>query len=143
MIKRVGIIKAILAFIGIGFIACGLVFSQEVISWKNAHLYYGKYVTAEGIIVNTYNSGRACFLNFHPDYKKYFSAVIFSSDFSKFPPSPEDHYLNKKVHVSGIIRQYQGKPEIILKDASQIQIIEKTGESKELGEISWEEADKH
>jgi len=132
-----------LVFIGIGFLINSLAFSQEIISWKDAHLYYGKNMTVEGIIVNTYNSGRACFLNFHSDYKKYFSAVIFSSDFSKFPRSPEDFYLNKRVHVSGIIKQYQGKPEIILKDSSQIKIIEKISKPRQLKEIRWEDADKH
>jgi len=27
-------------------------FSQEVINWKDAHKYYGKYITIEGTIVD-------------------------------------------------------------------------------------------
>lgn len=95
----------------------------EIISWENAHKYYGKYVTVEGQIVDTHNSGKACFLNFHPDWKKYFTAVIFASDFSKFPPQPEKYYEGKKVRVTGVIKKYQGKPEIILNNPSQIKII--------------------
>lgn len=96
----------------------------DIISWKNATLYYGKYKTVEGRIVDTHNSGKACFLNFHPNWKIYFTAVIFRSDFHKFPDKPEEYYFGKKVRVSGYIKKYQGKPEIILKYPSQIEILE-------------------
>ncbi|MHA1285651.1 MAG: thermonuclease family protein, partial [Promethearchaeota archaeon] len=65
----------------------------------------------------------ACFLNFHKNWKRYFTAVIFASDFHKFPPNPEDYYLNKGVKVYGLIKEYQGKPEIILKSPEQIKVI--------------------
>lgn len=96
----------------------------KVISWQNAADYYGEYATVEGTIVATYNSGKACFLNFHPNYKRYFTAVIFASAFSRFPANPENYYRGKKVHVSGYIKEYKGKPEIILNSPSQIEILE-------------------
>jgi DNA/RNA endonuclease YhcR with UshA esterase domain len=98
--------------------------SEEVISWKDAASYYGEYKTVEGTIVATYNSGKACFLNFHSNWKKYFTAVIFRSDFHKFPDNPEQYYDGKKVRITGKIKEYQGKPEIILKSPSQIEILD-------------------
>jgi DNA/RNA endonuclease YhcR with UshA esterase domain len=95
----------------------------QVISWQDAGKHYGKYTTVEGTIVVTHNSGKACFLNFHPDYKRYFTAVIFASAFSRFPVNPENYYYGKKVRVSGNIKEYEGKPEIILNDPSQIEIL--------------------
>ncbi len=95
----------------------------QVISWQDAAKHYGEYTTVEGTIVVTHNSGKACFLNFHPDYKRYFTAVIFASDFSRFPAYTENYYYGKKVHVSGYIKEYKGKPEIILNDPSQIEIL--------------------
>jgi micrococcal nuclease len=95
-----------------------------VISWQDAHLYYGTTKTVKGTVVATNNTGKVCFLNFHTNWKKYFTAVIFSSDFDKFPAHPEDIYLNQKVLVTGLIKEYKGKPEIILKSPSQITIIE-------------------
>ena len=95
----------------------------HVISWQDAAKHYGEYATVEGTIVATHNSGKACFLNFHLDYKRYFTAVIFASDFSLFPANPENYYYGKKVHVSGYIKEYKGKPEIILNDPSQIEIL--------------------
>ncbi len=97
--------------------------SNEIIPYLDAHKYYGKTKTIEGIIVLTKNTGKVCFLNFHKDWKRHFTAVIFASDFDKFPKNPEDYYLNKKVRVSGLIKEYNGKPEIIVKSPSQIQII--------------------
>jgi micrococcal nuclease len=95
----------------------------DVISWQDAAKHYGEYATVEGTIVATHNSGKACFLNFHPDYNRYFTAVIFASAFSRFPPNPEMHYRGRNVRVSGYIKEYKGKPEIILEDPSQIVIL--------------------
>lgn len=118
--------------------------ASETIQWDKAHKYYGEHVTVKGTIVNTYNSGKACFLNFHPDYKKYFTAVIFRSAFDKFPQHPEDHYYGREVLVTGKIKEYKGKPEIILNNPSQIEITgspAKVDNSSEV--ISWKDADKY
>ncbi|NIM05515.1 MAG: hypothetical protein GTN65_07840 [Armatimonadetes bacterium] len=95
---------------------------EGVISWKDAADYYGEIKTVEGVVVATHNSGKACFLNFHPDYRTHFTAVIFASDFHKFPANPEDHYLHKEVRVKGLVKEYRGKPEIILQTPNQIEI---------------------
>jgi micrococcal nuclease len=94
-----------------------------VINWKEADQYYGQYVIIEGTIVDTYNSGKACFLNFHRDWEEYFTAVIFSCDFHAFPEQPEIYYLNRKVQIIGIIKEYEGSPEIIVKTSAQIRVI--------------------
>ncbi|MBU7046097.1 MAG: hypothetical protein HXS54_06630 [Theionarchaea archaeon] len=84
--------------------------------------YHNQYVIVEGIIVNTFNSGIVCFLNFDTDYQ-FFTAVIFASDFPGFPFIPEVFYLGKKVQIIGIIQEYNGSPEIIVKTLSQIRIL--------------------
>jgi len=96
---------------------------EKVISWEEAGNYVGREVVVEGVIVRSYNSGRACFLNFHPDYQRYLSLVIFAADFASFPPEPEKHFLNKKVRVRGRVVIYRGRPEIILNSPSQITVI--------------------
>ena len=98
--------------------------TSQVISWQDAAKHYGEYVTVEGTIVATHNSGKACFLNFHPDYKRYLTLVIFASDFSLFPANAENYYSGKKVRVSGYIKAYKGKPEIILNDPAQIELVQ-------------------
>ena len=93
-----------------------------VITWSEADNYYNQYVIVEGIIVDTYNSGRVCFLNFHTDYQ-YFTTVIFACDFPGFPYPPDTYYLGRKVHIIGIIKEYNGSPEIIVKTPAQIKIL--------------------
>ena len=96
----------------------------DVISWRDAAKYYGQTRTVEGKIAASNNTGKVCFLNFHKDWRRNFTAVIFASDFSKFPAHPEEYYLNRVVRVTGLIKEYRGKPEIILKSPAQIDIIE-------------------
>jgi micrococcal nuclease len=79
-------------------------------------------VIIEGTIINTFNSGRVCFLNFHADYQ-YFTAVIFACDLQGFPYPPDTYYLGKKVQIVGIIREYKGYPEIIVKTPGQVKIL--------------------
>ena len=92
-----------------------------VIDWKDADKYYNQYVIIEGTIVNTFNSGNVCFLNFDTNYQ--FTAVIFASDFPGFPFIPEVFYLGKTVQIIGIIKEYKGSPEIIVKTPDQIRIL--------------------
>ncbi|MBU7048538.1 MAG: thermonuclease family protein [Theionarchaea archaeon] len=92
-----------------------------VINWKDADKYYNQYVIVRGTFVNTYNSGTVCFLNF--DTNHFFTAVIFASDFLGFPFIPEVFYLGKTVYIIGIIKEYNGSPEIIVKTPQQIRIL--------------------
>ncbi len=94
-----------------------------LISWQEAAKHYGKYCTVEGKIVLTKNTGKVCFLNFHKEWKRHFTAVIFADFFPRFPSQPERYYLHKTVRVTGIIKDYQGKPEIIVESPEQIEIL--------------------
>jgi endonuclease YncB( thermonuclease family) len=97
---------------------------KDIIPWDLAGNYIGKHMTVEGKITRTHNSGKACFLNFHNNFTRYMSLVIFASDFKKFPKKPEEFYMNKRVHVSGKIKEYKESPEIILKKPEQVTVIE-------------------
>lgn len=94
-----------------------------VISWEDADEYYGQYVIVEGIIVDAYNSGEVCFLNFHERWEEHLAAVIFRCDCGSFPVQPETFYLGKKVQIIGFIKEYRGRPEIIVKTSAQIRVI--------------------
>ena len=95
----------------------------SVVSWLEAADYVGRLVVVEGKVVATHNSGNVCHLNFHEDYRKYFSVAIFGQSFSKFPPRPEDYYLRRNVRVTGVVKSYKGAPEIIVSDPGQIELI--------------------
>ena len=75
----------------------------------------------ENTIVDTYKSKNVCFLNFCTNH--YFAAIIFACDFPEFPEAPEVYYLGKRVQIIGIIKEYKGSPEIVVKTPDQIKII--------------------
>jgi micrococcal nuclease len=116
-----------------GLWACGIFQPREnlrweddipLISWEDASQHLGEYVIVEGTIVDTYTSGNVCFLHFHEEWDKYFSAVIFSMDLPSFEWSPEVYYLGKRVQIIGLLKEYKGSPEIIVKTPEQIRILE-------------------
>jgi DNA/RNA endonuclease YhcR with UshA esterase domain len=91
-------------------------------SYINAGNYIGKEQCITGKVDNVHvSSGGTVFLNFCADYKVCpFSAVIFKSDVPKFLDPKQ--YQGKTVEITGLVKTYQGRPEIILNDASQIKI---------------------
>lgn len=94
-----------------------------VIPYLDAKKYVGQTKTVEGTIVRTYRSGsNTVFLNFHDPYQGYFYAVIFASDLSNFAFKPEEFYRGKEVRITGLIKLYQGSPEIIVENPSQIEV---------------------
>ncbi|TYB32102.1 MAG: thermonuclease family protein [Candidatus Mcinerneyibacterium aminivorans] len=93
------------------------------INWRKAGEFVGEEVAVTGKVIDTYDSGKAIFLNYHKDYKHTFTAVIFKSDEYKFNFEPEKYYLNKKIKVKGKIKVYKGAPEIIVEEPSQIKLI--------------------
>ena len=97
---------------------------EGVISYLDAGKYIGQTKTVEGTIVKTYKytKGKIIFLNFHDPYQGYFTAIIWSSDWDKFPFAPEVYYKGKEVRVTGEIIEYKGSPEIVVRDPSQIEV---------------------
>jgi cardiolipin synthase len=96
----------------------------EVIPWEDAAQYYGQTVTVEGTIVLTKNTGKVVFLDFSPTWQVDLKVVIFPDDAARFPSPPEEMFLHKTIRVTGVIEEYEGAPEIIVRDPAQIEIVE-------------------
>ncbi len=97
----------------------------DVIGACLAGNYLGRELIVEGKVVDSYHDleSNTVFLNFEKAYPNHcFVAVIFSSDLYKFVENPEDYYSNKTVRVMGEVKEYKGKPEIILETPDQIEI---------------------
>jgi len=96
----------------------------EKIESCSADEYYGKEVIVEGWVVDAYRSKtNTVFLNFEQAYpNQCFVAVIFSSDQYRFIQNPEEYYAEQMVRIKGEVEEYNGKPEIILKEAEQIEM---------------------
>jgi len=95
-----------------------------VVNACNAKEQVGREVLVEGKVADVYHSDTdTIFLNFEKVYpNQCFTAVIFKSDLFRFPSQLEERYYRKTVRVKGIVEEYEGRPEIILKTPSQIEI---------------------
>jgi DNA/RNA endonuclease YhcR with UshA esterase domain len=87
----------------------------QLIAAAEAMAHVGQSVTVEGAVSNVFVAlldigGR------YPDNP--FTAVIFAADAGKFPDVKT--LGGKTVDVSGPVKLYKGKPEIVVSDAAQI-----------------------
>jgi DNA/RNA endonuclease YhcR with UshA esterase domain len=87
--------------------------------------HIGERATVAGVVSQvSISRGGTTFLNFGARYPNHvFTAVIFESAAAQFP-EPQ-RWEGKLVSVSGPIRLYRGKPEIVLNSASQLQPAER------------------
>ena len=92
------------------------------ISYTEAPNHVGEYACVVGRVDHVYTSKKGnTFLNFCPDYRTCpFGAVIFNSHGYKFP-NPQQ-YEGRTVEITGLIKSYKGRAEIVLNDPSQIKI---------------------
>jgi DNA/RNA endonuclease YhcR with UshA esterase domain len=93
-------------------------------STKEAKNHVGRYATVKGTVNDVHVSKTGTvFFDMDGKYPKHlFTAVIFKSDVPKFPEVNE--YKDLTLEITGFIKIYQGKPEIILKSPKQIRIIQ-------------------
>lgn len=61
------------------------------------------------------------FLDEYTDYTRGFTVTIYSEDVSKFN-NPVSEYQGQTIDVTGTIAPYEGHPEIIVSDPSQITV---------------------
>ncbi len=97
----------------------------DVFDACSAGKYLGREVIVEGKIVDTYHhlKSNTVFLNFEKPYpNQCFTGVIFRSNLHRFPKNPEKYYLNKTVRIFGEVKEYKGRPEIILETPEQIEV---------------------
>ena len=91
---------------------------------EQAASHIGETATVCGIVASAHYATGArsqpTFLDLGQAYpKESFMAVIFGADRAKFG-SPETALRDKRICVTGQIRRYRGRPEIVLRDPSQL-----------------------
>jgi DNA/RNA endonuclease YhcR with UshA esterase domain len=93
----------------------------ETIAPSDTQRYVGKSVAVEGTVSEVHRaaSGKVTFIDMggrYPD--NAFAGVLFSDDAGKFPNI--DSLDGKTVDITGTIKLYHGRTEIILNDPAQI-----------------------
>jgi len=113
-------------------VCCLLSFMQPIVATpylngsepEKIKKFVGQMVAVEGVVMDSHiaRSGKVRFLNFGPEYKTAFAVVIFTGDLKNFKSigEPTEYYLGKRVVVSGRIKIYKGRPEIIVENPRQI-----------------------
>jgi hypothetical protein len=88
--------------------------------------HVGERATVCGSVASTHfaarTKGSPTFLNLDEPYpRQIFTILIWGSDRSKFG-DPEVKYGNRRVCVTGLIKDYKGVPEVIVEQPSQIEV---------------------
>jgi micrococcal nuclease len=101
--------------------------SNEPITATEASKHIGETLTVCDKVYGTKyletSSSAPTFLNLGAAYPNSpFSVVIFGKDRSNFKEKPELYYDNKKVCVTGLIKEFKGKPEMIIAKDNEIRI---------------------
>ena len=102
-------------------------FSQIWIQPRDAKKHKGDTVSLIGFVTDvkhvTNGDGSATFICLKTtDSKHSLTLRVSSFDRAKFKQAPEIAYLNQYVQVTGLVRTYKGKLEIILHSEDQIAI---------------------
>jgi len=90
------------------------------VDFHDAASLAGKTGCVSGRVLKVFTSkGGNTFFDFCEDYHDCpFTSVIFSSDKSKF--GDIESLAGRQIEIRGSVTVYQGKPEIIMRDAAQI-----------------------
>jgi hypothetical protein len=99
---------------------------SQIVSIDSVAKYQGKTVTVcskvQGIFVSK-GEKKTTFISFGNPYpNSIFTAVIFDADLPNFKYNPSEYLKDKNVCITGLIKIYNGKPEMILSDEDQLKI---------------------
>jgi hypothetical protein len=89
------------------------------IAGNRAGDYVGQNVTIEGRVAGIHESPLATVLAFAPNFAG-FTATILAADREKFPSDLAARVRDRTIRVSGTVTAYRGKPEMALRDPSQL-----------------------
>jgi hypothetical protein len=97
----------------------------QTISADSIQNYAGKLVTVCEKVVDTHvtKESKVVYLNFgHPYPAQSFTGVIFASDAPNFQYDPAVYLKGKTICVTGVVKIYKDRPEIIINKPDQIKV---------------------
>jgi len=97
------------------------------ISNSQASAHVGEQVVVDRTVASVHTSKKGhTFINFGAPYPRQdFTAVVFASSASAFRDVALSTLTGRHVRVTGIVRLYEGKPEIILDSRAQLNVLGK------------------
>lgn len=110
--------------------ACALILfegsiASATIKANEAGQHIGEVQTICGVVASAHyarsSRGQPTFLNLDRPYpNQIFTILIWGSNRPLFKEAPEKYLLGKTICVTGTIRSYRGRPEIIVNNPEQI-----------------------
>src|SRR5881296_1749416 len=101
--------------------------APPVYPWQEAGRHVGEVVTVEGMVAAAHGTGDTCVLEFAPDDPHALRVILVLPMFSSLPPKPERLYAAKRVRVSGVVRRFAGRLEMVLRSPAQIEVVDVAG----------------
>ena len=96
---------------------------QTKISIEDASKHYGEQVTICSKVYGTKALEKVTFINLGAAYPhSLLTVVIFAKDRTNFKEAPDAMYNDKTICVTGVVKEYNNKPEIIVNSPDQISI---------------------
>jgi micrococcal nuclease len=117
---------AIVPILGLGVPRQDVVAAPRL-SPSEAPSHIGEEGTICGVVASSTFAARSrrqpTFLNLDKPYPNHiFTVVIWGADRARFSPPPEVAYRNKRICVTGLIKEYRGLPEVIVTSPTQITV---------------------
>jgi len=105
---------------------------RQTISGAEADVHVGEEGTVCDRVASSryvpWARGEPTFLNFGRPYpNQVFTVVIWGNARGRFDEPPEERFQGLQICVTGTIKRYRGKPEIVVEWPRQIEVVE-TGE---------------
>jgi endonuclease G len=118
--------KLVLLFAAVLF-SCHL-WAQNTVSADSLTYFEGQLIRVCATVTGTHIStgkSETTFINFgEPFPKHFFSLVIFQKDAESFSYKPAEFMNGKNICITGKVKLYKGRPEIIISNEKQIRFDE-------------------
>ena len=108
------------------------------IHWSDADQAIGDVVYICGKIINVSNIGRITFLNFDEQRSANIAGVVFRDKYQNFSGDLKDLYQGKLVKIRGQITTFRDRPQIVVSDPEQIEIVKELPETVVPRKKTWE-----
>ena len=128
---RCGVPPAVKRALALVVLAAGTARSAAppVVSWQEAGGHVGEVVTVEGEVATASTVGDTWVLEFARDDPRAFRVVVLLPLLETAPRQPERLYQGRRVRATGRVQRFQGRAEMVLRGAGQIEVVETVSEA--------------
>lgn len=101
-----------------------LLFAQSNISIDSVKNHIGEKVMVCDEVYGVKTTEKVTYINLGSAYPNSpLTVLIFSKDLVNFPESPEKLYRNQQVCVTGLLKEYKGRMEIIISRPDELKVL--------------------